>query len=72
MGLEQGDTPSCSVDSNDDRILERLEWRDVSPARIFSRGLQSAENIKDIKESKKAFDNGQLNLGELLNEIENL
>lgn len=72
MTLEQGDTPSCSVDSTDDRILERLDWRDVSPARIWSRGLKAAENIVELKEKKKQFDNGQITLGELLKEIDDL
>lgn len=72
MSLEQGDTPSCSVDATDDRILERLGWRDVSPARIFSRGLKSAETIEELKEKKKQFDAGQATLGELLKEIDDL
>jgi len=70
--LEAGKTPSCSISQSDEKILERQNLKNIGVSQVFTRGIKAIEDKEELKEKKKQFDSGQLNLGQLLQEIEEL
>lgn len=69
--IDKGST-SVHVGKRDMTIIEDMEWENVGASKIFSRALRRTEKLEELKDLKKAFDRGSVNLGEILNQLEEL
>lgn len=70
--IQQGDENSIYINSTMNQCIGEMEWRKNSFSDIFERSLLKAVAVKRLKNKKRRFDDGDINLGELLDEVDSL
>lgn len=70
--IEQGKNTSFQWGKRNMKVIDRLGLENSSPSSVINNGIDALGDKKDLKNKKREFDEGRINLGELLNEIERL
>jgi hypothetical protein len=72
--LPSEDTGTFSIhnSSKDQDIIEYIGWEKVGASKVYTRALQDAKILKQIKEKRKDFYAGRITLGELMQELNQL
>lgn len=72
--LPSEDTGTFSIhnSSKDQDIIEYIGWENVGASKVYTRALQDAKILKQIKEKRKDFYAGRITLGELMQELNQL
>jgi len=70
--IEHGDENSIYINQDMDRYIGELGWRKIRFKDVFERALQKAVKLQEIKKKKRRFDDGDINLGELLDSIDSI
>lgn len=68
------DTGTFSIhnSSKDQDKIEYIGWENVGSSKIWSRALEDAKTLKEIREKRKDFYAGRITLGELMQELNQL
>lgn len=69
---EETGTYSTHFGKGDQKIINRLGWEGLGPGPILTRSLERSEKLHDLKNSYSRFLEGDLNLGELMKELNQL
>jgi hypothetical protein len=70
--IEHGDENSIYINHDMDKYIGELGYRKNSFADVFENALRKACKLEELKRLKRRFDDGDTNLGELLDEVDNL
>jgi hypothetical protein len=70
--IEQGKNTSFQWDSDNMDVINRFDLHNSSPSSVINDGVEALGTLEDVREMKRRFDRGRINLGELLDELDSL